>query len=234
MIEIVADYLSVFPRGVARGLAKPLSLFIAEPERQDFIKKVKEKTSEAYILASKGVKFDYYEKKEDSGLSSDEYCNHAPSASFVDKALKALNPNPNHSFIDIGSGAGYAMYKASSKFKKVYGIEIDPRWNQIAEDNFRKLGLKNCTVFTSDINDIALEQIDDINVFYMYNPFQGQTMDLFSDKIEQSFIRHPRDVYIVYVNAVCQDCFDRRKSFIRYKKIAHKNWDTLIYKCKEA
>lgn len=61
--------------------------------------------------------------------------------------------------IDLTGGFGIDTYYFSKKFLYVYHCELNPNLSSVAEHNFRKLGVKNCTFINND-GAIALQKLN--------------------------------------------------------------------------
>ncbi|CAG36381.1 methyltransferase domain-containing protein [Desulfotalea psychrophila] len=58
----------------------------------------------------------------------------------------------NKSLLDIGCGSGLDMIIASKtlgKTAKIYGVDLNAEMVKLANNNFKRLGLKNCRALTS-------------------------------------------------------------------------------------
>lgn len=229
-LNIVEDIISHLPSFLQKIARRIISIFIFNKNnRKTFKENIKLKTSDDYIIKKAGAKFDYFETKQQANLPCNDYCQHAPSIFLIDDALKNIKINNKYNFMDIGSGAGLVLYKSAKKFKKVFGIEFEKRWVNIANDNLEKLKIGNYKIFNLDINDATSDIFDNVNVFYMYNPFQGQTMQNCLNKIAKSIENNNREAYIIYANAVCDDMIKDLNIFSIVKEIKYQDWSTKIY-----
>ncbi len=205
--------------------------FISNPiKKKNFKELIATNLNDNFKLAKKGVWFDFYETKEDSDFSSFEYFNHETSKNYIETVLKHMPVKCGNGFMDIGCGTGYVMYKMSSKFKNVYGIELNKKWIDVANDNMAKLGIKNCEILNKDINLVPSEFFDNAEVFYMFNPFIGNTMKGVAKKIEESFNRKKRKGYLIYINALDRKFFDEINIFKVHKVFTHNYREHVIYK----
>ena len=122
------------------------------------------------------------------------------------KVLGKLHINSDWNFMDCGCGLGFPMYLASKKFKKVYGVEIMPEILEKAKDNLNKMNVKNFEIINSDITNVAENILQEINVFYMFNPFVGNVFEKFISNVVRCLnSKKQNEVWLIYVNAVCED-----------------------------
>lgn len=133
-------------------------------------------------------------------------------------------------FIDAGCGKGRVLMFASFfNFKRIIGVEFSEQLVTIARRNMvkfaEKTGMKSA--FDIQCTDIALFDLPDGNlVIYLYNPFHGELMKLFIEKIRQFVERGDFQVYIAYRNPVCAEMFEE-KPFL--ETLAH-NQEYSIYR----
>jgi SAM-dependent methyltransferase len=109
-------------------------------------------------------------------------------------------------FVDLGSGKGRALMLASEfPFKKIVGVEFAAELHQIAQENIRKFHspTQRCANFELLHLDAAVYSIPPEKViFYMYNPFREEVMERALTNIQRSLTEYPREVFIIYCNAV--------------------------------
>jgi SAM-dependent methyltransferase len=112
-------------------------------------------------------------------------------------------------FVDLGSGKGRALLLASElPFKRIVGVEFAAELHQAAQRNM--LRYRSPTQRCSKIEllhlDAAGYSIPHENViFYIYNSFKAELMERVLANIQQSLAEHPREVFIIYCNAVHRD-----------------------------
>lgn len=125
-------------------------------------------------------------------------------------ALSKININPEWNFMDCGCGLGFPMYLASSRFKKVFGVEIIPEIAQKAENNLKIMGVKNYEIINSDIRNIKANILKQINVFYLFNPFIDNIFEEFIQNISESMVQGKhKNTWFIYVNAICEDAMKK-------------------------
>ena len=113
-----------------------------------------------------------------------------------------LFPNEKN-LVDAGSGKGRIMVAAAHYgFKNITGVDFAKELCEAAEKNINKIKPKlPGTTFTVHCKDILNYQINaDDNVFFLFNPFNKEIMEKFSERIDQSVKKYPRTIYFIYAN----------------------------------
>ena len=124
-------------------------------------------------------------------------------------------------FIDFGSGKGRALLLASEfPFKKVIGVEFSPELHEIAQRNIRtfRSERQQCREIELVCTDALQYPLPDgPGVYYFFNPFVKEIMEGVVARIERSYRERPREIYVLYANALFGEVWDRASSF---RKIA--------------
>jgi|WetSurMetagenome_2_1015567.scaffolds.fasta_scaffold12847_2 SAM-dependent methyltransferase len=116
----------------------------------------------------------------------------------------------NDVFLDMGSGKGRMVYLAARyyRFKRVIGVEISQKLNDIANKNIiknkHKLRCNEIQLYTTDISNYSIP--DDVTVIYMYDPFRDAPFVQMTQHLRESLSRRPRELRIIYRNPVMNDC----------------------------
>jgi predicted RNA methylase len=129
------------------------------------------------------------------------------------KLFKALPIDPQeYAFIDLGCGKGGALVCAAEcGFRAVIGIEFDQDLSASATRNLELFRAGRPTSCTTDIvhSDAVEYQFPNVpSLIFMFNPFGENTMRAVLRNIEQSFLEHPRELYIAYFNPVERDVLE--------------------------
>lgn len=118
------------------------------------------------------------------------------------------------SFVDIGAGKGRAMLLAAQmRFLRVEGVEFASDLSAIAARNLEiaypsPKDRARFTIKTMDAADYVLP--DGPCVVYLYNPFGAELVERIAENLLASYRAAPRDIYVVYVNPLHREAFDRR------------------------
>ena len=110
-------------------------------------------------------------------------------------------------FADYGCGKGRAVLLAARHpFKKVVGVEISTALCEIAEANVKAaapiLNSKNIDIIDADAT--TFEPPADLNVVFMYNPFDANIVELVLERLRESLEQHPRELQIIYALPKCR------------------------------
>ncbi len=137
-------------------------------------------------------------------------------------AIQAELPE-NPFLLDLGSGKGRVqMLALNHGFKQARGVEFAKELCEISEKNFQ--------IFLASHTDSALLEVShgDVtaypiqakeNVFFLYNPFSGETLDRVLDNLAQSLQNYPRKILIVYHRPIHKDVMEKHPAFQQYKSL---------------
>ena len=122
-------------------------------------------------------------------------------------------------FIDFGSGKGRAILLATEfPFKRIVGVEFSEELHRIAQDNIRRFrsDISKC----KDVESVCMDAVDyplpdDCLVCYFCNPFDATLMAQVLSNIRKSFLRNPREIFIVYYNPKEGHLVDQADCFTR-------------------
>ncbi|HEX3965524.1 MAG TPA: hypothetical protein VHZ03_54265 [Trebonia sp.] len=138
---------------------------------------------------------------DDPGRAADSLPYEGCQWPAVSHALRELRPTASDVFVDFGSGKGKALVIAGRlPYRRVVGVELDDELAVVARRNIaqarRRLraGLVEC--LTASVLDWQVP--DDSSIFFMYNPFLGETFRAAVSAVFESYDRHPRKLHLVY------------------------------------
>lgn len=182
-------------------------------------------------LFRKNADFSGWMKQEEAGFTEQQGNQYQPCTSQLRKVLKKLSVCKEDAILDIGCGKGKAMYLMSRfPFRKIRGYDLSEELVRIANQNFQKLGLKNCEAFQADAMEFA--EYDDFNYFFIFNSFPRDVFKTMMKHLMESVERRPRKVRFIYLNPVCHDYMETHTPFrLIYRKKALLTWFT--YYCYE-
>jgi len=105
-------------------------------------------------------------------------------------------------FVDYGAGKGRALAAAATHpFRKVIGVEISEELVEIARGNLARLKRRRAECVEIHHADAAMFAVpNDANVFFFFNPFGGATLARVVERIWESWMAHPRDLFFIYFN----------------------------------
>jgi len=133
------------------------------------------------------------------------------------KLLKILNLPNDGTFVDLGSGKGrVVMLAAEYGFHRVVGVEFSHQLCVIARNNLTVFREKqpleiDIEIVEADVTDYEIQR--DQTVFFMFNPFYTEVMEMVVGKIAQSVARYPRKVWLIYQYPECRPAIDEERLF---------------------
>lgn len=128
-------------------------------------------------------------------------------------------------FFDFGCGKGAAILMAYLHgITKLGGIELIPDIYEQAKTNMETLKIE-CSLLNGDAAEC---EIDAYNCFFLYNPFHGSIFEKVIGRIEESFLKHRRRIYLVYANPFEHKTVIKSGRFRLYKQIRVDLFDPLL------
>jgi SAM-dependent methyltransferase len=115
-------------------------------------------------------------------------------------------------FLDLGAGKGRGLILAiQAGFHAVIGVEVSAEFCAITQRNLAQYCRRDprlqWSVACADAAEVAIP--DNVNVVYMYNPFEAEVTQRVISRIVESIARQPRPVFVVYVHPRHADLFVR-------------------------
>lgn len=122
-------------------------------------------------------------------------------------------------FVDFGSGKGRAILLATEfPFKRIIGVEFSEELHRVAQNNIRLFhsDISKCKYVESVCMDaVAYPLPYDCLVCYFCNPFDATLMAQMLTNIRKSFLRKPREIFVVYYNPKAGHLVDQADCFRR-------------------
>ncbi len=171
-----------------------------------------------------------YVSVADLGLPADVAHFHSQSGGDLLRQVFARLPIPKGSVaLDFGSGKGGAIISLHQfGFAEIRGVELSEPLVAVARENMRRLGLERARFFVSDA--AKFRELDDVTHIYLYNPFPCPVVADVIRNIESSLAAAPRELHVVYRNALCQDLFDRSARFTPVSRFTRDRHEWRIWK----
>jgi len=133
--------------------------------------------------------------------------------------LKAINifslEHEDIALIDLGCGKGKVLCvwsKMFPKIQKIMGVDYSPHLIEICTENLHKISANNVQLICENVAEVNLPYNDNINIFYLYNPFDEEILVKFLNKFKST------NSIIIYTNPVHIDIFYKKG----FKKIFEK------------
>lgn len=120
-------------------------------------------------------------------------------------------------FIDLGSGKGRTLLMACDyPFRRVVGVEVLPSLHRVAEENIRKFqslsGRRN-VIENLCVDAREFEFPNEPIVLYLFNPLPETALTGVIRKLVASLQAHPREVYVIYHNALLEEVLTQQSTF---------------------
>ena len=130
------------------------------------------------------------------------------SHSKLRKMVRYLDLNADDTFVDLGCGAGRAVFVAAKqRIKKAIGVEIRKELVDAVRMNLKKAKSNRTPIEIVD-SDAAVFEAKEGTVFFMFNPFGKRTMEKVIKNIRQSLLTNPRKIRIAYYCPAYKDLLD--------------------------
>lgn len=157
---------------------------------------------------------------------------------FILEALLGKLQTLSHetSFTDLGCGKGRAMAVAAHfGFTWIQGVDFAKEVCLSAELHMQKTKERfprlNYRVFNQNVLDYTIQPFE--KVFFLFNPFDEDTLSAFLEKVNQSLEKFPRTIYFLYASPKFVETFFEFEYEPVYRKRKLKWLDGVILK-KEA
>lgn len=179
--------------------------------------------NERYLNIRTSDKAQYEEKPgwwrgpRTSAAQFDDNCAyHTPDYYYVYRIIRELDPVPDDVVYDIGAGKGRIVCVMSRRaVKKCVGIELFPDLADAARTNAARVRGRKAPIEVR-CEDAATTNVSDGTVYFLFNPFGRETLQVMLANIELSLATNPRRIRIIYYNSVCSDIFDSTPWLRRY------------------
>jgi SAM-dependent methyltransferase len=119
--------------------------------------------------------------------------------------FRAMKHVPNEmlsgTFLDYGAGKGRALILAARyyNFRRVVGVEMSAELHREAVRNLKHAGARQAEIICTDA--ATYQPPCDTTVFFLFNPFFGETMKRVALALHKSLVENPRHAAIVVCNA---------------------------------
>jgi 16S rRNA G966 N2-methylase RsmD len=167
----------------------------------------------------RGVSTSRVSKDKELGFTNPQYHWYAATDyKTFHTAMAQISVTPGRDvFVDYGSGKGRIVLEAAAyPFAKVIGIEFSELLHETALENVRTAQTqRQCPVIDLQLADATRWEVPpSANVFFFFNPFDGEILAQVFKNLRTSLVRSPRPITIIYV---------RGEKFFE-KEIAWRDW----------
>lgn len=170
-----------------------------------------------YGIETTEVETAYLDELDHENRDALEYYEGADWKSFRQLVEALPEPVEGFTFLDAGSGKGRALFFATRfGFKRIIGVEISPSLAEVAERN-----LTNFNAKTGREHPIELVQSDILDyefpaeplIAFLYNPFTGEVLTRFLDKLAEHCKQTGKPAYVIYMVAACRELVDEHPAY---------------------
>jgi len=148
---------------------------------------------------------------EDKGIDITHATVYMPvSYDLLEELFEKINIAKATHFLDIGCGKGRALCVAASLgCKKVTGIDFSKEFCQSSVENLEQVKTQQPGFVSTVLNNDAFyyEIPSDVDVIFLFNPFDEVIMSGVVENISTSLQENPRRLTILYANPLQQHLF---------------------------
>lgn len=163
--------------------------------------------------------YDNLQHLADKGIDTEHATIYMPAGYYMLENLLgevAKLPNQKH-FLDIGCGKGRAMFVAAHfGFTHITGIDISKPFCEETEALMKRLP-GNVQALVQHADAFYYRIPKEIQVIFLFNPFDEVIMSGVVENILMSGEEHPRDIYIIYMNPQHKELFTEAGFTIIYE-----------------
>jgi SAM-dependent methyltransferase len=150
----------------------------------------------------------------------------------LEKMVRFLNLSPDDIFTDLGCGKGRVVFfMGLQKLKKVIGLEIDTNLYAVARNNLRNLRINRSPIEIFNIDAVNFN-FREVTIFFMFNPFGSDTLEIVLNNIKNSLISEPRFIRIIYYGSRYSFLLDKQGWLARTGEIENNHclvWHNIEY-----
>lgn len=113
---------------------------------------------------------------------------------LIRAAFDALEVDESDVLLDYGCGKGRVLFEARRyPFRRIIGVDIVPELVEVARSNLREDS--RCHIEHADAADYAIP--DDVTIIYLFNPFEGSSLEVVGGRIAESMRRRARPMRVL-------------------------------------
>ncbi len=138
-------------------------------------------------------------------------------------------------FIDFGCGKGRALFVAEQcGFTNLIGVDIAKELIDDANNNLAIYKLNNNNSKLSFLfQDATKYQIpNNASVFYFFNPFGADIMQLVINNLKESVKQYPRKIYCLYLNPKYKSVFEKNGFTVLFEEKNKRYLEAIVYTLK--
>lgn len=152
-------------------------------------------TSHAIVEISEGLMAPGQESNREEFEDSNGFQNFPTFCiDMINAKLEEIGDMSEYNFVDIGSGKGKALFHClikNAKYKSYLGIEIDPKYHNVALENLQNINIeitKNINFL--NINALEYECVAEPTIYFINRPFSMTSYKTFLEKNMELFLNN--------------------------------------------
>lgn len=183
------------------------------------------KGEKKYQLATTGA--DELLSLEEKGIDISHSTIYMPAGyDVLEKAFSFFRDNPPVHLLDLGCGKGRALCVAAHfHIFKSTGLDISRELCIDAKKNLERTKITFPSLDYNIINNDAFyfDIPDDVDGIFLFNPFDEIIMQEVVENINQSLLRSPRLIHIIYINPMHKELFFEKdyETVFYFKKLKY-------------
>ena len=152
-------------------------------------------TSHAIVEISGGLMAPGQEPNKDEFENSNGFQNFPTfCVDMINEKLEEIADMSEYNFVDIGSGKGKALFHClikNAKYKSYLGIEIDPKYHNVALENLQNINIE----ITKNINFLNIDALEyecvaEPTIYFINRPFSMMSYRIFLEKNLEVFLNN--------------------------------------------
>lgn len=133
------------------------------------------------------------------------------------RLLRRLDLPTDGVFVDVGCGKGRVlMVAALCGWRRVVGVEYSHELCDVARRNLASFRRRTGLDFEAEVVErdaVDFEIPPEADVFFFFNPFYSEVLEMVAWKIARSAAQYPRRVRLIYLYPECRAALDAGGAF---------------------
>jgi 16S rRNA G966 N2-methylase RsmD len=164
-------------------------------ELESFDQRYNLNTSHAIIELSVGLLGPGIEENKNEFETSNGFQNFPTlCVDMINEKLQEIADMSEYNFVDIGSGKGKVLFNClikNAKYKSYLGIEIDPKYHNIALENLQNINIE----IEKEINFLNMDALEYVcvaepTIYFINRPFSTACYQIFLEKNMDLFLNN--------------------------------------------
>jgi SAM-dependent methyltransferase len=154
--------------------------------------------------------YDTLKQLAKKGIDLDHATIYMPAGYYMLEKLmgETIKQPHNKHLLDIGCGKGRALVVAAHfGFTNLTGIDFSKEFCTHTENSLRQLPFKNIKTDVQHCDAFYYRIPRNIEVIFLFNPFDDVIMSGVVENILTSIDKHPRNIYVIYMNPQHKELF---------------------------